>query len=87
MVGLTLTLIGIGEVVRAKVPAFAASVVAPCKYLASAVFASIVLTLIVQNWDVIVDQASNFAPTENAMNLVAIREEWRGFGAARLTTR
>ena len=87
MVGFTLTLIGVVEVVRLKVPAFAARMDAPCKHLASAVFASIVLTLIVHNWDVIVDQASDFAPTLTAMNLVAIWEEWRGFGAARLTTR
>lgn len=80
---LTVVPIGIGMAVRAKAPEVAIRFEEPGKRLASTVFAVIVFALVVQNWDVIVDDAPDFAPAFIAMNLAALGLGWgiaRGAG-------
>ena len=73
---LTVIPIAIGMGVRAKAPAVAMRWEEPGKRLASAVFGIIVVALVVQNWDVIVDDAPDFAPAFIAMNLAAMGLGW-----------
>lgn len=80
---LTVVPIAIGMGVRAKAPAFATRMEEPGKQLASAVFGIIVVALVIQNWDVIVDDAPDFAPAFVVMNLAAMALGWgiaRGVG-------
>lgn len=80
---LTVVPIAIGMGVRAKAPVVALRLEEPGKRLASAVFGIIVVALVIQNWDVIVDDAPDFAPAFIVMNLAAMGLGWgiaRGVG-------
>ena len=84
---LTVVPIAIGMGVRAKAPAVALRLEEPGKRLASAVFGIIVVALVIQNWDVIVDDAPDFAPAFIVMNLAAMALGWGIARGVRLSER
>ena len=69
---LTIIPIAIGMFVRAKRPNVADRIEDPGKKLASIVFLVIVVLLVIQNWQVIVDEVPEFGPAFVALNVLAL---------------
>lgn len=73
---LTVIPIAIGMYIRKRSPEFAERVEDPAKRIAAGVFFFIVLLLVIQNLDVIVDEAPEFGPAFIALNLAALAAGW-----------
>lgn len=69
---LTVVPIAIGMFIRASRPDFAVRMEEPAKRLASIVFFVIIILLVVQNWQVVLDEVPEFGPAFVALNIVAL---------------